>query len=370
MKTAIVIGGGPAGLNFAAKTARTLDTTVFEEHSQIGMPIQCTGIITSSIERAIHSQALMARIKKEAVINSIRDIEVFSPNNKSLHIELKKDDLILQRNIFDTILKENAEDNGAKILENYRLAGIKNHEAIVFDRKEKKIKKIKYDFLIGADGPKSTTAALSAMLDKREYFTGVQARIKLKKKTENTIRFYPFLRDIAWFVPETENIARVGVMKRRNVLAAFKEFTKRFEGKTIEIQGGLIPVYSNSQKIQDIGSSTFLIGDAAGHAKATTGGGIIPGLRAGNLLAETIENGSYERTFRKTLARELWAHLMIRKALDRFSGKDWNSLVRECQDEKIKKILASTSRDNAGRLARKIITARPGLVKYGMKLLK
>jgi len=58
-----IIGAGPSGSYLAFLLAKSgKKVQIFEEHSSVGRPVQCTGIVTSSISRFI-------RLKKEFVIN-------------------------------------------------------------------------------------------------------------------------------------------------------------------------------------------------------------------------------------------------------------------------------------------------------------
>ena len=43
----LVVGGGPAGLIFAEKLSRKgIPVTLFEEHSEIGTPSHCAGLLS------------------------------------------------------------------------------------------------------------------------------------------------------------------------------------------------------------------------------------------------------------------------------------------------------------------------------------
>ena len=94
------------------------------------------------------------------------------------------------------------------------------------------------------------------------------------------------------------------------------------------MQGGLIPIYSPKLKVQK--GNIYLVGDAAAHVKATTGGGLVHGLIAAECLAESIikKKGSYEQSWRKKIGKDLWIHLMIRNILNRFADKDYNYLIK------------------------------------------
>ena len=47
-----IIGAGPAGLHTAYLLAKAgKEVNVFEEHKEIGLPVQCTGITTSHLKK-------------------------------------------------------------------------------------------------------------------------------------------------------------------------------------------------------------------------------------------------------------------------------------------------------------------------------
>ena len=45
-----IIGAGPSGSHLACLLSKHDDVNVYEEHSEIGKPVQCTGLVTSSIK--------------------------------------------------------------------------------------------------------------------------------------------------------------------------------------------------------------------------------------------------------------------------------------------------------------------------------
>ena len=45
----LVVGAGPAGTTFAAETAERARVVVVEEHEEIGLPVQCTGLIAPRV---------------------------------------------------------------------------------------------------------------------------------------------------------------------------------------------------------------------------------------------------------------------------------------------------------------------------------
>jgi len=109
-------------------------------------------------------------------------------------------------------------------------------------------------------------------------------------------------------------------------------------------ESGIIPLYKPKQTIQK--DNVYLIGDAASQVKATTGGGIIPSLKAAHTLCDCIINKkNYNKELMKHSGMELLLHLKIRNILNRFSDKDYDYLLNLMNQEKIKKILKKYDRD-------------------------
>ncbi|MBW3013904.1 NAD(P)-binding protein, partial [Candidatus Woesearchaeota archaeon] len=54
MKTVAIIGGGPVGCHTGKLLAKAgFDVHIFEEHKEIGKPVQCTGIISKNLKQII-----------------------------------------------------------------------------------------------------------------------------------------------------------------------------------------------------------------------------------------------------------------------------------------------------------------------------
>ena len=108
-----IIGAGPSGCYTAYLLAKgSKEVQIFEEHKEIGSPVQCTGLVTSSIKEILN-------IKKEMIINEIDKIKIFSKDN-SLELKLKNKNFILDRKKFDNYLADLAISKGAKIFLNYK----------------------------------------------------------------------------------------------------------------------------------------------------------------------------------------------------------------------------------------------------------
>ncbi len=358
-----VIGAGPCGNYSAYLLARAgFEVSVFEEHKSIGEPVQCTGIATGILERLIE-------VKKEFVVNRINTARIYAPNNEFVEIKLK-DNIIIDRKRFDAYLAEKAEDAGASFLMNHRFVSFKKRDEHIIvnikDNKSNMIKENKTTILIGADGPLSSVAKSAGMFGERRFFIGLQNVIE--EKNNNVVEFYPLKRGIAWVVPENHERVRVGVAVRENIRNSYACFVKKrfgedYKKRVVSQQSGLIPLYNPQLETQK--QNIFLVGDAATQVKATSLGGIIPGMTASRALAKSIINyESYEMNWKKTIGKELWLHLKIRNILDSFSKNDYNQLVRLCDNKKIKNILEKHDREYPSKILVKMLLAEPRLIYF------
>tara|TARA_Y100000310_G_C20697643_1_gene826841 strand:- start:92 stop:1183 length:1092 start_codon:yes stop_codon:yes gene_type:complete len=359
-----IIGGGPVGSYTAYLLARQGYTVeVFEEHTIIGEPVQCTGIVTSALAETI-------KLDKEFILNKITKTRIFSPDNSFIELSFPKDkeNIILDRAKFDRHIANMAKYAGVKFHLGSKFIGRKDNTIIV---EGSMAGEHKADYIIGVDGPTSKVAKSIGIYNKqreRKFWAGLQARVKLKNN--NIVEFYPHIGSFAWVVPEDKETVRIGLLAKNNIKEAFNNFLKKRLGNytIIDQQAGLVPIYSSQIKTQK--GDTFLVGDAAGMVKATTGGGIIQGLKAAKALAYSIKNNkNYEKAWRKEIGKELWLSLMIRRCLDRFSNKDYNNLVSLFNKEKTSRILEEHDRDYPSKFLFKLLLAEPRLMLFARKLI-
>ena len=364
MKIAI-IGAGPAGNYTAYLLAKQgHDVTIYEEHSQPGLPIQCTGILTEDLKNHIG-------LSDDYIVNRMQSVEVFAPNNQSF--TTKNTDIIVCRKKFDNFLLKKAVSAGAKIEDSTKFLNYEKNQLTL--KKQDKTIKTSAEIIIGADGPNSKVSKIinSEILKKypTTFYFGAQATVKGNFKP-NTYSVY--LGNIcpeffAWVVPENSNQARIGLATKQTPNIHFNNLLKRLnidESQITDKQGGLIPCYNPNLKLQH--NNIYLIGDAATIIKSTTGGGIIPHLEAAETLVHCIK---YNKDFNKELKRKkLYLHLIIRKFLDQFTDNDYNELIEKLNKSTANEVMQKYSRDDIIKLSTNLIIQNPSLVLYGLKHVK
>jgi digeranylgeranylglycerophospholipid reductase len=377
-----IIGAGPIGCYAAYLLAKKKDVRVFEEHTSIGTPVQCTGIVTHDIMKFIPKDS-------ECIINKIDYAKIYAPNGKFLEVKFNKPDIILDREWFDQYFYNKAKKRGPKIrfYMGYKLIKI-TERTMVFQKGDKTVSYPlkKGDIVIGADGPLSKVRELlnehdkskSKRAKKTEFFFGWQYR--LKTSNSGKVDFFPRSKSFSWIVPESNSKVRVGIfgkrIRRDNFINFVERFYPNYKKTLLESQGGLIPIYNPKQSVykhiknkrRDL--KLYLLGDASTYVKATSGGGLVPGLRAARILKRCIKyNQNYNKELRKQLGFEMWLHLQAHKIFSRMDNEEWNRFIKIFSSKKIRKILGQTSRDNIRKQIFKLLMVKPSLVRYGLKLL-
>jgi len=358
-----IVGAGPAGSYLGYLLAKEgKDVTIIEDHDTVGKPVQCTGIVTHSIEKFF-------KLKSDVVAKRLDKVIAVSKNQK---ISVNVDEIVMWRDKFDQFVAEMAQDAGARILLNHQFTGLNGKNSIIVkNKKNGKTKEFKTEAVIGADGPYSSVAKAAGLNSNSKKYIGMQAKVKVKMDTSSFETYFgtDFPDFFGWCVPESENTARLGIGCFENAQQYFYKFLKSRTGKDeiISWESGLIPLYDPNRQIQK--DNIYLIGDAATQVKATTGGGIIPSLKAAQTLCDCIINKkNYDKEFRKQSGKELLLHLRIRRILNKFSDNDYDKLIKLMNSEKVRAVLKKYDRDTPIPLVTNLILKEPRFLAFAKVL--
>ncbi|MCM8783106.1 MAG: NAD(P)/FAD-dependent oxidoreductase [Candidatus Omnitrophica bacterium] len=298
----MIVGAGPIGCYLARllKRDRNLDIKIIEEHSSLGRPIHCAGLVSRDVFRDSR-----IALNHKSIMNTIDGAQIFF-GKESFLIRRSSVALVIDRERFDHYLGE-----GLKIDFNTRFLGLeKNNRGLLVETDKGEFMT---DILIGADGANSTVRKTCGFKENIEYLRGVQFRIKYKVK-KNFVRVYLKRPFFAWVIPESEEVVRAGIISYnpyRDLLDFLKE--NEIKGPVLEKFAGLVPLGTCQTQKEGV----FLVGDAACQVKPLTQGGIYYGMRCAEILADCIlkkKPHAYESSWHKRFEKEIRIGLKIRKA--------------------------------------------------------
>ncbi len=369
MNTVTIIGAGPAGLQTAIELKeRGWDSRILEEHSQVGVPTHCSGLISSSGARELELKL------KACTENEIFGAKLVSPKGSILTVKRKKPvAYVIDRAAFDKSLQKQASRLGLKITFNSKLIDI--HGSTVFFKKKHRGEMEKTKILVGADGVQSKTRELLGVPVQQENFVHTYQEFVSGTFDPKLVQmhFGSFAQGFfAWVIPESAKKARVGIGTSlgENAAEAFKKFTseKKLEFTTLKRESFLIPVGPPLKNF--VFGSNLLVGDAAFHAKATTGGGLVMGLSAAKKCAASIDhflkNGkplnSYN-SYLKDVTKELKMHWKMRSFLNSQSDEKIDRLFGKLKKAGIEEFLEEHGdMDKPSRFVGKVLK-KPGMWK-------
>ncbi len=358
-----VVGGGPAGLLTAKEAARFgTKVRVYEEHPEIGKPVQCTGLVSRSGLDALEVDYF------DSVLNDIRAARFVSPGGRDFYLSKSRGHaLVIDRISFDREIANEAEAEGAEILLGKKFTGLDEP-------------------LVAADGPASYYARKFGL--SRKYVIAFQVENKMRTDPEVVeLHFGSFAPGFfAWVVPVDEKRVRLGLGFRQEIAnrvhesydpkMALKFFAKLrgYPWDPISEQGGLIPIFDGSRTVF---GNVALVGDAAAQVKASTGGGIAIGGQCARMLGEILGKGrnieTYEVVWRESFEKELRMHLAVHNFYSKLSDSEFEELFSEVDDEIISLIERNADMESLAGLqsaAAKYISKHPLKIMKLMKFLR
>ncbi len=305
----VVAGAGPAGCAAARACAdRGLSVLCIEEQGSIGYPVQCAGLLSL----AAFDECAVSR---RPIQNTVTGARIVPSSGSPLVIDAKTPKAyIVDRGMLDREMAAAAADAGAVFMLKTSVSGIRDYHVIT--RGMGGHAEISFKILIAADGPRSTIARSYGMVRSPVYLAGIQAEGK-RESDPNLVELYPGASPefFGWVIPSGNDRARVGLCGTRQVRERFLAFVKRIGLRSdLHLVTGTIPL---GVMPRTYGRRTLFIGDAAGFAKPTSGGGIYTGIRSARHAAavaiacceqDTFSDtalAEYERRWQEDIGREL-----------------------------------------------------------------
>lgn len=359
----VIVGAGPAGSAAAAACAEQgLKTLCIEEHGTIGYPVQCAGLLSNAAFAE-------CRVSDRAILNRVSGARIISGRGASVSFDAKKTRaVVVDRGVLDREMAENAARNGAEFLLKTSVCGIRGSTLIT--RGSRPHEPIPFRILIAADGPRSTIARMLGMQRAQIFLAGIQAEIRYACEP-GSVEVYPDASPqfFGWAIPSGPGRARVGLCAMTGVQDLFSAFMERFDAPTVELVTGTIPL---GVMPRTFGHRTLFVGDAAGMAKPTSGGGVYTGVRAARHAAAVAAAAcsadrfddaflaEYERRWKEDFGSELAWGFRLFEIRQRMGTQAFDDIIRALDDPGLLRTIEEYGdMDRPSTLAKKLLL-QPG----------
>lgn len=344
----IIIGAGPGGNIAAIRLASMGHKVVLLDWRKVVGDKLCTGIVGKECvekfppnETHIHQEAKCAT--------------VVSPAGKRYQVTKEQTQAyIIDRVAYVDSFAKRAIGAGATYHLGYKVTNIdvSTSGVIVTASSASKNYFYKAKMVIIASGfasPLLKMVGLHKGLN-QEYLLGEQAEVSVNglENTEVYLGNKISPGSFGWLVPISDSKALVGLISRHKLNGHIKRFLDelRLERKVDEVikppKRWGIPLTPLSKTY---GNRVIAIGDSAGLAKPTTGGGIYYALRTGEMAAEVIGQALELDNFTETqlkIYQSKWKQVFGRELLIGYSGRVMYETLKDSEIEKILNVISSS----------------------------
>ena len=337
-----VVGAGPAGLICASELEKLGEkTVVIEKDRVVGEPVECAGLFN------IDGLKRLGIPKGDYVLNEVKGARFISASGASAEIGgLESKAYVVGRGEFDRFL---ADRYPGELILGREVKGAREKKGVYW--LDVPGEAIEAKNIVIATGQNQSVHKAFNMVGPNEFISTAQYEIEGMHTDSDFVELYvgsvaPGF--FAWVIPTSENQARIGVgimdaqesthhymqafLKRLKTEGKFKD-----SNKVVHKSGGLIPLFN--PQIGPSWKKVYLVGDAAGQVKASTGGGVMTGGLAAKALANAIHEGTPYEAGLVDIYKELSNHLMIRKVMNRLGDEQFEHMVEFLNKPEIKAIV-------------------------------
>ena len=365
-----IVGGSAAGLFTAHLLGRSGKKVRVFESSEEFDPRPRTLIVTNRMN------GLLGDVGSKAQVNEIRRFELFT-DGRVARVNLARPDLVVERSRLIRELASAAQASGACIDFGRQFVSLesgKRNLILRLRRTDAQVEEQDVGTVVGADGAFSRVAR-SAGWPAQTTVPLVQAIVRLPRDLPpDTTRVWFIPHDTPyfyWLIPDSPTTGVAGLIGKDGPATrrALEGFLEKRQLNPLEYQAARIPVYSRwipiRRKLE--GGEVYLVGDAAGHVKVTTVGGIVTGFRGALGVAEAILAGKPGRRLR-ALRRELNVHLLIRKVIHNSDQARYSHLV-DLLNARSHRDLEGCTRDEPSEVLWRLCLHQPRFLLFALRAL-
>tara|TARA_B100000029_G_scaffold126823_2_gene120501 strand:- start:2698 stop:3903 length:1206 start_codon:yes stop_codon:yes gene_type:complete len=350
----IIVGAGPVG-GYLARRLRENEFSVLliEEHSQIGRPFQCAGMVNPEAMEKIGAY--------DTVQTRIWGARMYSPSG--IEIEIGAPEKVrtwsVCRKLFDERVVSQALDCGAHLLLSSRPISAQVTSTGVELLVDVDGSEFQYNckMLCGADGAHSWVRRTFKMGRPKELLVGFQVEVTGYPGEEGRLDMFTGEEVapgfFAWAIPsgETTRIGNWSTPEKlqgrscEDLYEALRNsslWRERFaECREVGRFCGPIPA---GLILKPVKERVAVFGDAAGLCKPTTGGGIGKGFEQVDLMIDGLSRALIMNEFGNEVVDELNSSLFELRRSQTRSRALRNAFLTECTDEELDRVFEVWSR--------------------------
>jgi menaquinone-9 beta-reductase len=321
-----IVGGGPAGATCASFCARNGLRTIVLEREKFPREKVCGDCINPSCWPVLRRLGVDDKVRGSPH-GALDCVEFINLRGESLRSDLpagENAEIAIKRSLFDSILLEKAQADGAEIRDQKIVRTIsRSGSAWKLAVGEEKILA---SFVVAADGRNSTVArSLGLMPRFGRDRVALQAHVPLPRNFGNRVVLQLLQGGYSGQAPVNERELNLCLVGRAATLPRLREWaTDRFDLTPEPHWRTVTPL--TRKPISAAHENLFLIGDATRVVEPFTGEGIFYALRGGELAAEMIHRlhcganamemrRQFEQSHAAMYRGRLWINALTRTAV-------------------------------------------------------
>jgi geranylgeranyl reductase family protein len=335
LKDVAVVGAGPAGIHTAFLLAQAgLDVVLFEAQSRVGERAICSGVV---------GDEAFARfdLPTQPILSDIRCIQAISPGGRKLEHRTEGPlAQVIDKSLFNRALAQRALDAGVDLQLGCWVNSLqvgKHSVGIQYSSTEAGAASHRAQVAIITTGVNGSLNQGLGLAHPRQFLRALQAEVTLPPNGHGNATRVFVGQGVApgafgWEIPLGNNRWRVGLMTEQNPEPYFTKLLRRvapgIDTSTLRIDRKGIAQAAVGRCVVE---RVIAAGEAAGHIKTTTGGGIYYGLLSAELVADVVIRafrnknfsvqtlGEFERFWRSSFGNELMVGYFARKLASQFT---------------------------------------------------
>lgn len=291
-----IVGAGIIGTYLGYRLSRISDVTIFERKNNFGGK-PCSGLISERIWNFIPR-------RDDLVVNTISEARIHF-GKKIVRLMFKPKMLVFDRQKLDEYVGKLAKEDGVRILFKRNI-----NDIIIRSDGKYELDNMRFDRIVGCDGANSTVRKKFSA-DRPKFRLGIYCYTN-EKCSDNYVDTWPVRDGFLWKIPRGNGIEWGVIAPLADARKTFEQLVELNELTPNKIHSNIIPeglCFSKDNKV-------VLCGDAMGLTKPWSGGGVIWGFSAVDLLVNNFPNfKKYEKDISRLFQWRIKLGRMARKMI-------------------------------------------------------